>query len=209
MNLNELQDAAGLDVSRETFERLHAFAVDFEAWASRINLVAPSTREDFWQRHIVDSLQLLAFQPRARSWVDIGSGGGFPGMIVAIALGDKNDSRVTLVESNRKKCGFLQMARAKYAPEAVIVPARIEEAIHQISQPEVVTARALAELDVLLQMTHQWLAEGTVGLFLKGRGYEGEIEKSRANWDFDLVLYRSRTASDAAVLEVSKLDVIG
>lgn len=208
MNRSDLQDAAGLDVSRETYERLDAFAADFDVWAARINLVAPSTREELWQRHIVDSLQLLSLRPRTQRWVDIGSGGGFPGMIIAIALSDVADSRVTLVESNRKKCSFLQVAKSKYAPSTVILPTRIEDAIHQTPQPEVVTARALAELNLLLQMTRPWLASGTVGFFLKGRGYEGEIEKSRANWDFDLVLYESRTASDAAVLEVSKLGVM-
>lgn len=208
MNRETLEKLAGVHVSRETFARLEGFESDFNAWAARINLVAPSTRNEFWERHVADSLQVLAVHQGARSWVDLGSGGGFPGLVIAIALADDHDSRVTLVESNRKKCSFLQMMKSKYAPRSIIVPARIEDALDEISQPDIVTARALAELNTLFQMTQNWLASGTIGLFLKGRGYGGEIEKSRANWAFDLVVYNSKTASDAVVLQVSKLEVI-
>ncbi|MEO1748426.1 MAG: 16S rRNA (guanine(527)-N(7))-methyltransferase RsmG [Pseudomonadota bacterium] len=196
---------SGVNVSRETFSRLDAFSNDFQAWADRINLVAPSTREEFWRRHVVDSLQLLAICPKERIWADLGSGGGFPGMIIAIALADDHDSRVTLIESNRKKCSFLQMAKAKYAPRSIIVAGRIEEVVPDIEPPEIVTARALAELDVLLALTQRWLEQNTRGLFMKGREYVGEVEKSRTHWQFDLVTYKSRTAPDSAILEVSSL----
>ncbi|MEO1702918.1 MAG: 16S rRNA (guanine(527)-N(7))-methyltransferase RsmG [Pseudomonadota bacterium] len=209
MNWETLCDVSGVNVSRETFSRLEAFSNDFHIWADRINLVAPSTREEFWHRHVVDSLQLLNLRQTERHWVDLGSGGGFPGMVVAIALAEANDSRVTLVESNRKKCGFLQVAKAKYAPQAQVLPMRINEALPQIDPPQVVTARALAELDILLEMTQQWLSTGSVGLFMKGREYVGEVEKSRTKWGFDLVVYNSRTAPDSAILEVSQLTAIG
>ncbi|MEL6819381.1 MAG: 16S rRNA (guanine(527)-N(7))-methyltransferase RsmG [Pseudomonadota bacterium] len=205
MTPDTLSELSGVDVSRETFSRLDAFSEDFDAWANRINLVAPSTREEFWRRHVIDSLQLIAIRRDAKVWADIGSGGGFPGLIIAIALADDRDSRVTLVESNRKKCAFLQMAKAKYAPRTNVVPARIEEAIPKIDAPEIVTARALADLETLLSMTRSWLEKSTAGLFMKGREYVGEIEKSRTHWQFDLVTYESRTAADSAILEVSKL----
>lgn len=205
MTREELESLAGINVSRETFTRLEGFSAEFHHWANRINLVAPSTMNDFWRRHVADSLQLLSLHPSARYWVDLGSGGGFPGMIIAIALHEVRDSRVTLIESNRKKCGFLQLAKAKYAPETTVLAERIEVAVPQLDPPEIVTARALADLELLLDLTAPWLKKDTVGLFMKGRGYEAEIEKSRANWNFDLVRYDSRTASDAAVLQVSKL----
>ena len=205
MNIEALRQFSGVNVSRETFDRLEAFSNDFRSWADRINLVAPSTRDEFWRRHMADSLQLLSIKPSAVTWVDIGTGGGFPGMIVAIALAERNDSRVTLIESNRKKCGFLQMAKAKYAPQTQILPMRVQDAVPQIEPPNVVSARALADLDSLLAMTGPWLEQGSIGLFMKGREYVGEVEKSRTNWRFDLVAYESRTASDAAILEVSDI----
>ena len=209
MNEDRLSEISGVNVSRETFSRLEAFSSDFHAWADRINLVAPSTRDEFWRRHIADSLQLLELQRGAQHWVDLGSGGGFPGIVIAIAMAEQIDSRVTLVESNRKKCGFLQMAKAKYAPHARVLPMRIEQAVPQVDAPHVVTARALAELDMLLEMTEPWLSHKTVGLFMKGREYVGEVEKSRTKWGFDLVAYPSRTAPDSAILEVSHLTSVG
>ncbi|MEO0545219.1 MAG: 16S rRNA (guanine(527)-N(7))-methyltransferase RsmG [Pseudomonadota bacterium] len=205
MTPEALSQYCGVNVSRETFSRLDAFSKDFEIWADRINLVAPSTREDFWIRHIADSLQLLAILPDYRIWVDIGSGGGFPGLVIAIALSERSDSRVTLIESNRKKCSFLQMMKSKYAPQATIIPQRIEEAVPNLPVPQVVTARALAELDSLLSLTQPWLAKQCIGLFMKGREYVGEIEKSRTNWNFDLVQFDSQTAPDAAILKISNL----
>ncbi|MEL6920204.1 MAG: 16S rRNA (guanine(527)-N(7))-methyltransferase RsmG, partial [Pseudomonadota bacterium] len=178
MNREVLSAAAGYDVSRETYDALMGFHREFTDWSKRINLVAPSTENEFWQRHVADSLQLLSIKPAAKSWVDLGSGGGFPGMIIAIALDTLDDSRVTLVESNRKKCAFLQMARSKFAPRTTVVPSRIEDAASAIRPPDVVTARALADLSKLLSLSQSWLRNGAVGLFPKGRGYAQEIENS-------------------------------
>ncbi|MEL6436114.1 MAG: 16S rRNA (guanine(527)-N(7))-methyltransferase RsmG [Pseudomonadota bacterium] len=205
MNRDDFNAASGLNVSRETFARLTDFVHDFRAWASRINLVAPSTEHEVWERHVVDSAQLLALGIEGDHWVDLGSGGGFPGVVLAICLGERDDSRVTLVESNRKKTSFLQLAKAKHAPNMQVLPQRIGDVVPNTPAPDVVTARALADLSSLIEMTHPWLSSGTRGCFLKGRGYEAEIEKSRPKWRFDLVSHPSRTAADAAILEISNL----
>lgn len=192
-------------VSRETQRRLHDFAGLYEKWSPRINLTAPSTQGDFWRRHVADSAQLLDLAPEARHWIDLGSGGGFPGMVIAIFLQDTPGARVELVESNRKKTAFLQSAKAQCAPSVVIHPARIEQVVGQVSPPEIVTARALAALPALLSMTAPWLGGTTRALFHKGRGYAAEIEESHAKWTFDLVIHESRIDADSVILEIGNL----
>jgi len=192
-------------VSRETHARLRDYAALYEKWSSRINLTASSTQKDFWRRHIADSAQLFDLAPQARHWADLGSGGGFPGMVIAILLQDQPDARVELIESNRKKTAFLQAVKAQCAPSAIIHPARIEAVIPAIKRPDIVTARALAALPALLDMTSAWLSSGTRALFHKGRGYAGEIEESRAKHVFDLVIHKSRIDADSVILEIANL----
>lgn len=193
------------DVSRETRIRLEDYAALYEKWSRRINLTATSTQQDFWRRHIADSAQLLALAPEALHWVDLGSGGGFPGMVIAIMLQDWPNARVELVESNRKKAAFLQAVKAQCAPSAIIHAERIEQVVGRIKAPDVVTARALATLPILLEMTFPWLREGSRALFHKGRGYAAEIEESHAKWEFDLVRHQSRIDADSVILEISNL----
>ena len=198
------QDA--YNVSRETMQRLHDFEALFEQWSKRINLVAASTRHDFWQRHVADSAQLLTIKPDMRTIVDLGSGGGFPGMVLAIMLQDQAGSRVDLVESNRKKTAFLQAARTKCAPGSLVHANRIEEAITDLPPPEYVTARALASLEKLLMLSEPLLSMGSVGLFHKGRGFRQELEESRANWHFDLIIHQSVVDPESVILEISNLN---
>lgn len=192
-------------VSRETQRRLEDFAALYEKWSPRINLTASSTHKDFWHRHVADSAQLLDLARDARHWVDLGSGGGFPGMVIAIMLQDKPDARVELVESNRKKTAFLQAVKVQCAPDAVIHSARIEDVVGRIRAPEIVTARALAALPKLLDMTAPWLEGTTRALFHKGRGYAAEIEESRAKWGFNLIIHESRIDADSVVLDITNL----
>jgi len=192
-------------VSRETRQRLEDYAALYEKWSPRINLTAPSTQKDFWRRHVGDSAQLIDLAPEARHWVDLGSGGGFPGMVIAILMQDMPGSRVELVESNRKKTAFLQAVKAQCAPSAVIHPARIEDVVGRIAAPQIVTARALAALPKLLDMTEPWLRGDARALFHKGRGYAAEIEESRAKWGFDLIIHESRIDPDSVVLEMANL----
>jgi 16S rRNA (guanine527-N7)-methyltransferase len=193
------------NVSRETKARLAGFQRLYEKWSPRINLTAPSTRSDFWTRHVADSAQLLDLAPDANDWVDLGSGGGFPGMVLAILLEGQPGKHVALVESNRKKTAFLQAVKAECAPHAVIYPERIEAIVPVVEAPEIVTARALAELDTLLDMTSAWLTNTTRALFHKGRGYASEVEETHAKWDYDLVVHESVVEPDSVILEIANL----
>jgi 16S rRNA (guanine527-N7)-methyltransferase len=200
--LDGLCSVAG-PVSRETFDRLVAFEALFQKWASRINLSAPSTLGDVWSRHILDSAQLLRLAPEARRWLDLGSGGGFPGLVMAILLSERRDAHVDLVESNRKKAAFLQSVIGQFGLQARVHAIRIHDA--SIPLPDVVTARALAPLPVLLGLSQRWLVAGAAGLFHKGRDYRTEIEESAHQWRFDLLEHRSMIDPQSVILEIRNL----
>lgn len=197
-----LAEAAG-PVSRETFERLKVFEENFRRWSERINLVAPSTIPHLWSRHVLDSAQLLKLAPEARFWLDLGSGGGFPGAILAVLLADRAGAHIDLVESNRKKAAFLQASLAN--TPAKVHARRIEDAPGLVGNPEIVTARALAPLPLLLTLAAPWLTAGARGLFHKGRDYRLEVAESVQQWGFHLVKHRSIVDPDSVVLEISGL----
>jgi 16S rRNA (guanine527-N7)-methyltransferase len=201
--LQQLEAVAG-PVSRETFEILLGFEATFLKWATRINLTSPSQLPQLWDRHILDSAQLVKLAPRAQLWADFGSGGGFPGAILAILLRDRPETRIRLVESNRKKAAFLQSALAGIE-SAEVLPHRIEVATGAIGEADVITARALAPLRQLLQWSEPWLTRDARALFMKGREFSAEVQESRDRWDFDLVEHRSRTNPEGVVLEISNL----
>lgn len=194
-----------LDVSRETMQKLATFERVFHQWSKKINLVAASTTDQVWERHIADSAQLMLLKPGMKTIIDLGSGGGFPGIVLAILLDDVEGSRVDLVESNRKKTAFLQAARTSCAPSAHIHAKRIEEALPAIATPEFVTARALASLSKLFELAESHLTNGAVGLFHKGRGFKLELEESRANWQFGLITHQSEIDADSVILEIRNL----
>ena len=197
----------GITVSRETLEKLERFASLFQKWAATINLVAPSTKEALWQRHIADSCQIFKIAPEPKHWLDLGSGGGFPGVITAILLAEKGEGWVDLVESNHKKASFLRMAIVETGARAAVHAIRIEEAARKIDHCDAISARALAELDQLLGFAAPW-AERNPALrcyFHKGRDYRAEIDKARGRWDFDLVLHQSAIETDSVVLELANL----
>lgn len=201
-----LRKAAGDNVSRETFDLLTLFERRFRAWNSKINLVAVSTLQDLWERHILDSAQLFRLAPGARSWLDIGSGGGFPGLVVGFLLKDSRGGTVHLVESNRKKAAFLQSIIGEFDLPAQVHAVRIEDAVGQVPQPEIVSARALAGLDQLLGLASPWMSNGARALFHKGRDYRLEIEESAHNWRFDLIEHRSVIDEESVILEISGLE---
>lgn len=202
--LETLRAAAG-PVSRETFERLVAFEALFLKWNRSINLAAPSTLDDVWRRHILDSAQLGLIEAKATRWVDLGSGGGFPGLVLAFLLAERDGGAIDLVESNRKKASFLQAVVGQFGLPARIVARRIEEAPALVPAPQVVTARALAPLSVLLDLAAPWLSAGARGLFHKGRDYRAELQESAHRWSFDLVEHPSITDPHGVILEVSDL----
>lgn len=199
-----LIDIAG-PVSRETFDGLQDFEAMFRTWASRINLAAPSTLDDVWQRHILDSAQLAPLAPRETRWLDLGSGGGFPGLVVAFLLKERKGGQVELVESNRKKAGFLQAVIGQFSLPARVHARRIDDEISGLAQPEIVTARALAPLPLLLDLTFPWLSTGARGLLHKGRDYAYEIQESAPHWQYDLVEHQSKVDAGSVILEISGL----
>ncbi|MBX3584072.1 MAG: 16S rRNA (guanine(527)-N(7))-methyltransferase RsmG [Rhizobiaceae bacterium] len=203
----ELQQVAG-PVSRETFELLKQFESLFQLWARRINLVAPSTLDDVWRRHILDSAQLWPFLLRSGSNVlDLGSGAGFPGLVLAILVkGEEVPGTISLVDSNRKKTSFLQNVVGTLSLPAKIYGKRIESVSREVMDtPHFVTARALTSLDSLLSLSAPWLTRGARGLFHKGRDYQREIEESAHQWQFDLVKHASKIDDESVVLEVINL----
>ena len=195
----------GVRVSRETHQRLDHFADLFRKWARTINLVAPSTKDDLWSRHIADSAQIFQLRPDARQWADLGSGGGFPGIITAIFLAELGEGWVDLIESNQKKAAFLRVALMETGARGTVHAERIGAVTARLPAPEVVSARALAELDVLCELVYPWAQKGPnlTCLFHKGRDYKAEIEKARGRWRFDLVEHPSRIENDSVILEIS------
>lgn len=199
--------AEAFKVPRETIHALTRYADLLSHWQKSINLVAPSTLPEVWSRHFADSAQLRTLAPGARLWLDLGSGAGFPGLVIAILQAQVPDFRMHMVESNTKKCAFLaEVARVTAAP-VDIHAMRIEELAQkaQSLRPDVVSARALAPLPRLLELAEPFIGEGTRGLFLKGRETEAEIKAARDGWTFDVLLHPSMTARDAHVVELTGL----
>lgn len=199
-----LQEAAG-PVSRETFDRLVAFERVFQKWNRSINLAAPSTLDDVWRRHILDSAQLARIESAAMRWLDLGSGGGFPGLVMAFLLAERAGASIDLIESNRKKASFLQAVVGQFNLPARVVARRVDESYPLVSEPQIVTARALAPLPGLLDMAAPWLTKGARGLFHKGRDYRAEVAESTQRWSFDLVEHASMTDAQGVILELSGL----
>ena len=199
--------AEALKVPRETIHRLARYADLLARWQRSTNLVAASTLPTLWSRHFADSAQIRDLAPEARLWLDLGSGAGFPGLVIAILQAGVPGFRMHLVESNQKKCAFLaEVARATNAP-VDIHAMRIEELAHtdHMLVPDVVSARALAPLPRLLELAAPFFGAKTRGLFLKGREAEAEIELAHEAWAFNARLHPSLTASCSHIVEVTGL----
>lgn len=199
--------AAAFAVSRETLERLQTYEALLLKWQKAVNLVAPATLGHIWHRHFADSAQLVPLAGDAETWLDLGTGAGFPGMVVAILLANRPGSVIHLVESNARKCAFLgEVARATGAA-VEIHNTRIETlaGADTVLQPRIVTARALAPLDRLLGQAAPFFGPESRGLFLKGRTAEQEVEAAREAFDFTAVPHPSRTERDARIVEITAL----
>lgn len=191
-------------VSRETLGRLDRFVALLQAWQRRINLIAPSTEATLWTRHIADSLQLIDLAPAAKTWADLGSGAGFPGLIIACALADAGGARVHLVESNGKKAAFLREAVRETGAPAVIHDVRIVDFAKDLTEPvEIVTARALAPLAELLASAYPLLQRGARGIFPKGQDVEAELTEAARCWKIQASLVPSRTDSYGRIVVVT------
>lgn len=187
-----------LDVSRETHERLRQLEALLAKWNPAINLVARSTLAQTWRRHIVDSAQLYDLAP-FRHWVDLGSGGGFPGLVIAVMAAEKApEARVTLVEADLRKATFLRQAAQSLGLAVQVHAERIEE-IPALGA-DVLSARALAPLTLLCGFAQRHLAEAGVAIFPKGANWKAEVAEARKSWCFDLVERPSVTDPSAVVL---------
>jgi len=194
------------DVSRETCARLEAYIALLARWNKRINLVSPATIDTVWTRHIADSAQLFDLAPAsATSWVDLGSGAGFPGLVVAALAVEKAPGLcVTLVESDTRKAAFLAAA-VRAMGLAVTVEARRIEALP--TRPyDVVSARALAPLDRLCAVAHRFSGPGTVFLFPKGARLDSELTAASASWHIRAERIASRTGPEASVLKILEIE---
>lgn len=206
MSINQRERVLAVhDVSRETVGALDLYVSQLTRWQTVKNLVGPATLAEVWERHIADALQLLALAPDATRWVDLGSGAGIPGLILAIAGRDRPGFRMDLVESNARKCAFLtETARLTAAP-VTVHNARIEAVIDGFTDAEIVCARALAPLKQLLAWTEPLLTKGTTGLFPKGRDAAAELTEADREWTFARDLIPSRTDSQARIVRVTSL----
>ncbi len=189
----EFQEA--FNVSRETVERLETYESLLFKWQKAQNLVAPNTLSEVWHRHFADSAQLLKHLNEAKIIVDMGAGGGFPGLVLGILLMEVPGSCVHLVESNSRKCSFLKDVARQTGAHVEIHNCRIEVfAIEStISSIDVVTARALKPLNTLLTFGQALFEKGATGLFLKGKGTSAEIEEASQDWDFSHETFESLT----------------
>ena len=194
-------------VSRETEARLDRFIDLLQTWQAKTNLVSPSTLPTLWSRHVSDSLQLLALAPAARIWVDFGSGGGFPGMVLACALADTPGALVHLIERNGKKAAFLREALRVTGAAAAIHLADIEDTVDRLAGPvDCVTARAVAPLHQLIGFAEPLIKRGAKALFLKGQDVEVELTEATKYWKIEPRLHSSRTGGHGWIVELDRIE---
>ena len=192
-------------VSHETEARLDRYVDLLVEWQAKTNLVAPSTLPHLWTRHIADSLQLLDLAPSAKHWLDFGSGGGFPGVVLACALAGRDGASIQLVERNAKKAAFLREALRISGGAGSVILADIGDIVDSLqAPPDCVTARAVAPLHILLGYTEPLLKRGAKALFLKGQDVESELTEATKYWNIEYLLHRSRTGGEGWVVEIVK-----
>jgi len=205
------QALAMFDVSRETIARLDRFVALLLAWQRRTNLISPSTMTSLWTRHVADSLQLLELVPISPRknppvWLDLGSGAGFPGVVVACALADVPGARVHLIESNLKKAAFLREAIRETKAPGIVHATRIETAGPALgAAADYITARALAPLRYLLEMVAPLLKKGAKALLLKGQDLDSELTEATKHWNIEAEQVPSKTGKSGRILIVHTL----
>jgi 16S rRNA (guanine527-N7)-methyltransferase len=191
-------------VSRESWDRLDTYVALLLKWQERINLIAPSTVSEVWERHVADSLQLLPFVPSTTQQIaDLGSGGGLPGIVLACAT----NANVHLYESNGRKCAFLQEALRQTGGKGNVHQVRVEalSGATYVPQVTIVTARAFAPLDTLLALAEPFLKRGATGVFHKGQKVEDELTRVAKSWRIQAVQHPSVIDSQSVILEVNEV----
>lgn len=203
--------AAAFSVSRETVARLVAYQALLGKWQKSINLVGSATLQHFWQRHVVDSAQILAHAPpTAQTWLDLGSGAGFPGLVLAIILAETNPrARVHMVESDRKKANFLRTVLRDTGIDGYVHHARLEALSAarptELTRIDAITARALAPLTQLAAYMAPFFDSSTIALLHKGRDWQEELTQARKSWTMMVETHLSRTDEAARIVEISQL----
>ncbi|MEY9180686.1 16S rRNA (guanine527-N7)-methyltransferase [Bradyrhizobium sp. USDA 326] len=193
-------------VSRETEAQLDRYIALLRAWQAKTNLVAPSTLPHLWTRHIADSLQLVDLAPTAKRWADLGSGGGFPGVVLACAMAGTSGASVHLIERIAKKAAFLREAIRVTASPGVVHLAEIGDNVDRITGPvDCVTARALAPLHQLIGFAEPLMRQGAKALFLKGQDVEAELTEAAKYWNIQPQLHQSRTG-DGWIVELTSVE---
>jgi 16S rRNA (guanine527-N7)-methyltransferase len=188
-----------LNVSRETLAALQAFAEEVRRWNSAINLVSKNSLPDIWQRHLLDSAQLYPLGGN-ELWLDMGSGGGFPGVVMGI-MGAQN---MVMIESDQRKSTFLREVSRKLGLQNQIITARLEDV--PAMRAQTITARALAPLSDLIGLAQRHIAPQGRAIFPKGRGFQAEIDQAQQDWVFNCQIIASKTDSEAAILVVSAIE---
>lgn len=193
------------DVSRETMNRLQAYVALLKKWNPKINLVAKSTLQDVWHRHLADSAQLWALAPEgAKHWLDIGSGAGFPGLVIAAIAAEKAPEMVvTMVESDRRKSVFIQTVAREMGVSVKMKTDRIESLSSESA--DILSARALAPLPQLLEFAEQHRKADGICLFLKGARVDSELTESSSCWHMSYKKFPSITDASAAILRIGEL----
>lgn len=204
--------AKQFSVSRETLARLSSYQALLGKWQKSVNLVGPATLAQFWGRHAADSAQILALAPaHAKCWLDLGSGAGFPGLVLAILLAERTPAaRVHMVESDRKKANFLRTVVRECGLTAEIHHQRIEAVPLDAGLPpiDVITARALAALPQLATLMSRFFNPSTVALVHKGRDWQEELTRCRQYWKMQTHIHASLTDPAARMIEISELQRI-
>jgi 16S rRNA (guanine527-N7)-methyltransferase len=193
-------------VAHETEARLDRYIALLREWQAKTNLVAPSTLPQLWTRHIADSLQLVDLAPTAKRWADLGSGGGFPGVVLACAMAGTEAASVHLVERIAKKAAFLREAIRVTTSPGVVHLAEIGDNVDRITGPvDCVTARALAPLHQLIGFAEPLMRQGAKALFPKGQDVEAELTEAAKYWTIQPQLHRSRTG-DGWIVELTSVE---
>jgi len=205
MTRDEFSDLLGMDVSHETFAQLEVFAGLVRKWGKAINLIATSDHESIWFRHILDSAQLMRHvSTTPDKWVDIGTGGGFPGLVVAIMCADSFPAtHFDFLESDHRKASFLREAVRVLGLKVTVHPERAE--VTSALKANVASARALAPLAQMIPLLNRHLAKDGVALLLKGKNHNIEIAEARKLWKFNVSIYESITDCNAAVIRLSEV----
>ena len=200
-----MKDDILIDVSRETIALLQRLGLLVEKWNKSINLISKKTVPEMWDRHILDSAQIFyASNKNFKKWLDMGSGAGFPGLVVAILAQDKNiGGETVLVESDKRKCVFLSTVKRELNLNLSIINNRIESCNRQ--EADVISARALADLPSLLDLSSNHLSDNTTLIFSKGKSWKEELVAAEKTWNFSWEAVTSITDSKSVVLKIGEL----